>query len=590
MKQLTCEMCGSTDLMKQDGVFVCQTCGCKYSVEEAKKLFDTTTVVVDNSKQMENDLKRAKQFENEGDDYTAMDYYNKVLDINADNEEAIAGVNRLKSKDKYSEYYVIEPTISSEKGVENFLKGLKETEHITSDIYGNIKIKSVVEKFYNFAFFKAHGDAHWTAIRCDEHTENETVYKKEYRDGRTVQVPETKKVTKVERTPVSGSRQWRCQKLLFPSNALIESLGEQSNRFVQELNDEIIERQNKRYGEYETHHLDTRKIIENENESAYVGIDLNLEYDISIATKITDVLINNEVDRAFQGALPSGLNTYYENIDSHYTTASKTIAQILIPIQIIHYEYKNNEYVAVSEMIAEEDNGSSFIQTIPADKELHDSKTEMEEEKTKLEEKAEKERKTGNTICKFSILGIVIVLIGSFFDSDVIMITGLVCFFIGGIVGVPIFVKSRVTEKKLNNMLSEWSECHKKIQEPKKKFLLDSANAFFEQYNGLNSVEAATQSVKAKLPLNENNETVIVISGLNNENTVSESGNGYTLKLISIGEDKIQAIKIIREITGLGLAEAKQICDSIPSDISVASSDKADKLIERLTSIGANIE
>ena len=37
MKQLTCEMCGSTDLIKQDGVFVCQTCGCKYSVEEAKK-------------------------------------------------------------------------------------------------------------------------------------------------------------------------------------------------------------------------------------------------------------------------------------------------------------------------------------------------------------------------------------------------------------------------------------------------------------------------------------------------------------------------------------------------------------------------
>ena len=29
MKQLTCEMCGSTDLMKQDGVFVCQSCGCK---------------------------------------------------------------------------------------------------------------------------------------------------------------------------------------------------------------------------------------------------------------------------------------------------------------------------------------------------------------------------------------------------------------------------------------------------------------------------------------------------------------------------------------------------------------------------------
>lgn len=31
-------MCGSTDLIKQDGVFVCQSCGCKYSVEEAKRM------------------------------------------------------------------------------------------------------------------------------------------------------------------------------------------------------------------------------------------------------------------------------------------------------------------------------------------------------------------------------------------------------------------------------------------------------------------------------------------------------------------------------------------------------------------------
>ena len=38
MKQLVCEMCGSTNLIKQDGVFVCQSCGCKYSVEEAKKM------------------------------------------------------------------------------------------------------------------------------------------------------------------------------------------------------------------------------------------------------------------------------------------------------------------------------------------------------------------------------------------------------------------------------------------------------------------------------------------------------------------------------------------------------------------------
>lgn len=46
MKQLTCEMCGSTDLTKQDGVFVCQSCGTKYSVEEAKKMMIEGTVEV----------------------------------------------------------------------------------------------------------------------------------------------------------------------------------------------------------------------------------------------------------------------------------------------------------------------------------------------------------------------------------------------------------------------------------------------------------------------------------------------------------------------------------------------------------------
>ncbi len=38
MKQLVCDLCGSTDMIKQDGVFVCQGCGTKYSVEEARRM------------------------------------------------------------------------------------------------------------------------------------------------------------------------------------------------------------------------------------------------------------------------------------------------------------------------------------------------------------------------------------------------------------------------------------------------------------------------------------------------------------------------------------------------------------------------
>ena len=49
MKALVCEMCNSNDLVKQDGYFVCQCCGTKYSVEEAKKMMIEGTVDVSGS-------------------------------------------------------------------------------------------------------------------------------------------------------------------------------------------------------------------------------------------------------------------------------------------------------------------------------------------------------------------------------------------------------------------------------------------------------------------------------------------------------------------------------------------------------------
>lgn len=38
MKKIVCEMCECTEFVKEDGLFVCQECGCKYSMEEAKKM------------------------------------------------------------------------------------------------------------------------------------------------------------------------------------------------------------------------------------------------------------------------------------------------------------------------------------------------------------------------------------------------------------------------------------------------------------------------------------------------------------------------------------------------------------------------
>lgn len=94
MKQLTCEMCGSTDLVKQDGYFVCQSCGTKYSVEEAKKMMIEGTVEVqgtvkvDRSDNIEKLYQLARRAREDGDSETATKYYEMILLENPNDWEA----------------------------------------------------------------------------------------------------------------------------------------------------------------------------------------------------------------------------------------------------------------------------------------------------------------------------------------------------------------------------------------------------------------------------------------------------------------------------------------------------------------------
>lgn len=95
MKQLTCEMCGSSDLIKQDGVFECQSCGCKYSVEEARKMMvegtvdvSGSTVKVDNSGMIESYLNMAINAVDAGNNQEAESYANKVIELDTTNSIA----------------------------------------------------------------------------------------------------------------------------------------------------------------------------------------------------------------------------------------------------------------------------------------------------------------------------------------------------------------------------------------------------------------------------------------------------------------------------------------------------------------------
>ncbi len=71
----------------------------------------------------------------------------------------------------------------------------------------------------------------------------------------------------------------------------------------------------------------------------------------------------------------------------------------------------------------------------------------------------------------------------------------------------------------------------------------------------------------------------------------AEEKTEFDVVLAEVGANKIAVIKIVREITGLGLAEAKAKVDSAPATIKeAASKDDADAIKAKLEEAGAKVE
>ena len=69
-----------------------------------------------------------------------------------------------------------------------------------------------------------------------------------------------------------------------------------------------------------------------------------------------------------------------------------------------------------------------------------------------------------------------------------------------------------------------------------------------------------------------------------------EEKTEFDVVLKSQGE-KIKVIKVVREVTGLGLKEAKELVDGVPSEIKKGiSKDEAEELKKKLEEVGAEVE
>jgi large subunit ribosomal protein L7/L12 len=75
------------------------------------------------------------------------------------------------------------------------------------------------------------------------------------------------------------------------------------------------------------------------------------------------------------------------------------------------------------------------------------------------------------------------------------------------------------------------------------------------------------------------------------EAAVVEEKTSFDVVLVAAGEKKINVIKVVRELTSLGLKEAKELVDSAPKPVKEGvNKEEADKMKAALEEMGATVE
>ena len=150
MKKLTCEMCGGTDLLKQEGVFVCQSCSTQYSVEEAKKMMIegtvevAGTVKVDTSSRLSNLYGLARKANASSNIKQAFNYYEQIAIEDPQNWEPIFYVTYFQAVLQMREGEIDSPilliascvkdTFDLIEGIEDYNEQISASEEVSENI------------------------------------------------------------------------------------------------------------------------------------------------------------------------------------------------------------------------------------------------------------------------------------------------------------------------------------------------------------------------------------------------------------------------------------------------------------------------
>ena len=83
----------------------------------------------------------------------------------------------------------------------------------------------------------------------------------------------------------------------------------------------------------------------------------------------------------------------------------------------------------------------------------------------------------------------------------------------------------------------------------------------------------------------------VVVAAAAAADAPAEEKTEFDVVLKEVGSEKIKVIKVVREVTGLGLKEAKEVVDNAPKALKEGiAKEAAEKIVEALKAVGATAE
>ena len=512
MKKMQCEVCGSNEIRKAgDDIFECQSCGVQYSKDEVQKLLVeiTGSVKIDHSQESENMVKRAKQFEERGDQNKAKEYYEKALDLDPENKDATDAVS--KESQLVPEIVIMEPNISSEKGQENLFNYLYNCSKIAPDFFADFEIIEKTEKYFPFTVL--HGDISgtFTGTSCYKHEvpytdyEDKTIF---LNDGtrRTERVPVTKYRTEIEKRPASGQFSTSAIGIYSTSPELNtritsakitevddtdtngDAIGNEFLCGVKMFKDfesllvEIVKDHNKEFSIF-----DTSQLTDQEDKKVYQGFEIDLDLSDKSWMNRASKKYAQKVDDACRFSAKSACpGDFCEDISYVQTDNNSSGLMHYIPLQIIEYAYKGDFYVAIQILHT---SCNKIATTYPINKDAVILQARSENANAEVN----KTSTPGVVAWVFGIIGIILLIV--FVNTKIeswgfvfLIVTSFLIALIGGI------LESRNTKEKKAAL----NQINEKMFEEKRReegILEDTFKIFIDELKQSKSVKEA--SVKA---------------------------------------------------------------------------------------------